>query len=76
MTIDGISSYPDNKLTVLDRNGAMVYQAKGYDNSSKLFDGHSSINGKMQLPGTYFYSLDYTINGENKHKTGYIILKY
>jgi len=76
LTIDGITSYPDNNLMIIDRNGVMVYQAKGYDNSSKLFDGHSSINGKMQLPGTYFYSLDYTVNGENKHKTGYIILKY
>jgi hypothetical protein len=62
---------------IVDRNGAMVYQTKGYDNSTKIFDGHSNINGRMQLPGTYFYSLDYTAaNGENKHKTGYIILKY
>jgi gliding motility-associated-like protein len=54
LTIDGITSYPDNRLMILDRNGAMVYQTKGYDNSSKIFDGHSNINGKMQLPGTYF----------------------
>jgi len=77
LTIDGITSFPNNSLMIVDRNGAMVYQTKGYDNSSKLFDGHSNINGKMQLPGTYFYSLDYTAaNGEAKHKTGYIILKY
>jgi len=76
LTIDGITNYPDNRLMIVDRNGIMIYQTKGYDNSSKLFDGHSNINGKMQLPGTYFYSLDYTVNGENKHKTGYIILKY
>jgi len=75
-TIDNITNYPDNRLMIVDRNGVMVYQAKGYDNSSKLFDGHSNINGKMQLPGTYFYSLDYSVNGQNKHKTGYIILKY
>jgi len=76
LTIDGISNYPDNRLLIVDRNGVMIYQIKGYDNSSKLFDGHSNVDGKMQLPGTYFYSLDYTANGENKHKTGYIILKY
>jgi len=76
LTIDGITNYPDNRLIIMDKNGVLVYQAKGYDNSLRLFDGHSSINGKMQLPGTYFYSLDYTVNGENKHKTGYIILKY
>jgi len=77
LTIDGITNYPDNRLMIVDRNGIMIYQTKGYDNSSKLFDGHSSTDGKMQLPGTYFYTLDYTAaNGENKHKTGYIILKY
>lgn len=75
LTIDGIASYPQNKLTIVDRNGMLVYQAQGYDNSSKIFDGHSN-GGKMQLPGTYFYSLDYMVNGESRHKTGYILLKY
>ncbi len=75
VTIENITSYPDNHLTIIDRNGNMVYEAKGYDNAAKVFDGHAA-NGKMQLSGTYFYSLDYTANGENKHKTGYIILKY
>ncbi len=75
LTIDGITNYPDNHLTIIDRNGILVYETKGYDNSSRLFDGHSN-GGKMQLPGTYFYSLDYTVNGESRHKTGYIVLKY
>jgi len=30
----------------------------------------------MQAPGTYFYVLDYNVNGVTKHKTGYIVLKY
>ncbi len=76
LTIDGITAYPDNNLTIIDRAGALVYQVKGYDNNSKTFDGHSSIDGKMQQPGTYFYSLDYTVNGKGRNKTGYIILKY
>jgi len=76
LTIDGITAYPDNNLTIIDRNGALVYQAKGYDNASKNFDGHSSVDGKMQQPGTYFYSLNYTVKGQNRNKTGYIILKY
>jgi len=77
LAIDGITNYPNNNLKIIDRSGLMVYQTKGYDNSSKMFDGHSSINGKMQLPGTYFYSLDYmAADGEARHKTGYIILKY
>jgi gliding motility-associated-like protein len=76
LTIDGISAYPNNRFTIIDRNGSLVYEVKGYDNSSKMFDGHSNINSKLQQPGTYFYSLDYVVNGQTKHKTGFIILKY
>ncbi len=75
LTIEGITKYPDNKLTIIDRNGILVYEKAGYDNSSKVFDGHSN-QGKMQQPGTYFYSLDYKVNGENRHLTGYILLRY
>jgi gliding motility-associated-like protein len=76
LQIDNISQYPDNKLAIMNRNGQLVYEAKGYDNSSKVFDGHSNQNGQMQLPGTYFYQLDYTAGGITKHKTGFIVLKY
>jgi len=76
LQIDNISQYPDNKLMIMNRNGQLIYEARGYDNSSKVFDGHSSKNGQMQLPGTYFYQLDYTVNGITKHKTGFIMLKY
>jgi len=74
--IDGITAYPDNKLLIMNRNGNLVYEARGYDNVSKKFDGRSNKTGALQLPGTYFYSLEYTVNGTIKHKTGYIILKY
>jgi len=76
LQIDNISQYPDNKLSIMNRNGQLVYEARGYDNTSKVFDGHSNKNGQMQVPGTYFYQLDYTVSGIIKHKTGFIILKY
>jgi gliding motility-associated-like protein len=76
LTIDGIAAYPDNKITIMNRNGALVFEEKGYDNSSKVFDGHSNKTGVMQLPGTYFYSLDYAVKGITRHKTGFIVLKY
>jgi gliding motility-associated-like protein len=74
--IDGLAAYPDNNLMIIDRNGTIIFEAAGYDNNTKVFDGHSSINGRMQQPGTYFYSLDYVVNGQSKHKTGFILLKY
>jgi gliding motility-associated-like protein len=76
LVIDGILAYPDNKVSVINRNGALVFEAKGYDNASKTFDGHSNKTGQMQLPGTYFYQLEYTAKGIIKHKTGYLVLKY
>jgi len=60
----------------MNRNGQLIYQTSGYDNRSKVFDGHSNKNGQMQLPGTYFYQLDYTVSGIAKHKTGFLVLKY
>ena len=76
LQIDNISQYPDNKLMIMNRNGQLVFETRGYNNNSKVFDGHSNKNGQMQLPGTYFYQLDYAVNGIIKHKTGFIVLKY
>jgi gliding motility-associated-like protein len=76
LVIDGIATYPENTLQIMSRNGVLVYEAKGYDNSNKVFDGHSSTNGKLQEAGTYFYSLEYKVGSETKHKTGYLVLKY
>jgi gliding motility-associated-like protein len=76
LQIDNISQYPDNKLMIMDRNGQLVFEAKGYDNSSKIFDGHNNKTGQMQLPGTYFYSLEYKVKGISRRKTGFIVLRY
>jgi len=76
LMIDGIGNYPDNKLSIINRSGQLIFEAKGYDNSTKVFDGHSSKNGTKQLPGTYFYSLEYVVNGVTRHKTGFVVLKY
>ena len=76
LVIDGIQAYPDNKLTIMNRSGQLVYEASGHDTTSKVFDGHSNNNGHMQLPGTFFYQLDYTVSGITKHKTGFLVLKY
>jgi gliding motility-associated-like protein len=76
LTIEGITKYPDNKLSIMSRSGILIYEAKGYDNASKRFDGHSNKTGKLQQAGTYFYSLEYKAEGITKIKTGFIVLKY
>jgi gliding motility-associated-like protein len=74
LVIDGIKDFPDNKLTIVNRNGAKEFQITGYDNATKVFDGHSNSGSMMQM-GTYFYELEFKANGENQRKVGYIILK-
>jgi trimeric autotransporter adhesin len=75
LLIDGINAHPDNKLTIMDIAGTTVYQVSGYDNSSKVFNGRSK-SGRLLLPGTYFYQVEYQAESGLKRKTGYIVIKY
>lgn len=76
LIIKNIEKFHDNKLIVLDGNGSKVYESINYDNVSKVFNGRSSITGKLQLPGTYFYELQYKDDKTLKTKTGFIVIKY
>ncbi|MDB5008643.1 MAG: hypothetical protein JWP45_3036 [Mucilaginibacter sp.] len=74
--IEGIKDYPQNRVTLVNRNGVVIFQTYGYDNSNHVFDGHSNLTGALQQGGTYFYKVEFTANGEQKFKTGYFVLKY
>jgi gliding motility-associated-like protein len=76
LVIDGLSAYPDNSLSIATQSGALVYKAKGYNNTSVVFDGHSSVNGSLQPRGTYFYLLEYYNGTQYKRKSGFLIIKY
>jgi gliding motility-associated-like protein len=76
LTIDNISRYPENKITVMNAKGVTVFETANYDNVSKTFDGHSSLNGAMVPQGTYFYLLEYKAGSTIKYKKGYLVLKY
>ncbi|MDB4918059.1 MBG domain-containing protein, partial [Mucilaginibacter sp.] len=73
--INNIENYPDNRVVLMNRNGAEIFNVSGYDNVNKVFDGHSNINKAKQQPGTYFYVLEYKVKGVLKRKTGYFIIK-
>jgi gliding motility-associated-like protein len=77
LLIDGIETYPDNKLIVMNRDGKSIFEMANYDNVSKTFDGRAGNTRKLQPAGTYFYQLLYkTADGSQKQKTGFFILKY
>ena len=73
--IEHISSLPDtknNKLTIFNRWGNVVFEATNYDNATNVFRGLNQ--GGTELPtGTYFYKLEVTNGSESK--TGFISLR-
>jgi gliding motility-associated-like protein len=74
--IDCISNYPSNNVKIFNRNGTMVYEADGYDNTTKFFRGVGEkgvyLSDKELPEGTYFYIIDKR-NG-TKPKSGFIEL--
>ena len=78
--IRNIELYPENNLKVYNRWGVKVYDVSGYGQNGKYFngesDGRATIKRSTSLPtGTYFYILNYKVNGEMKERKGYLYLK-
>ncbi|PWB25186.1 HYR domain-containing protein [Flavobacterium sp. HTF] len=78
--IDDITQYPNNKVSIYNRWGDLVFQITGYDNTTNVFTGiaNKSKNlGANELPeGTYFFEIN--PNADNHHFTklkGYLVLK-
>ncbi|MFN3754968.1 gliding motility-associated C-terminal domain-containing protein [Flavobacterium sp.] len=73
-TIDCIENYPNNKLSVYNRYGSLVYDKKAYSND---WDGTANVSGVLnreeKLPtGTYYYILD--IGDNSTPKTGWLAI--
>ena len=79
--IRGIEYYPNNTVEIYNRWGVLVFESKGYDNTTRVFrgvsEGRSTVSQASGLPdGTYFYVLRYTkVSGENLEKAGYLYIK-
>lgn len=69
--VDVVEGAAQNKVTVYNRWGDVVYDIDNYDNSSRVFTGQTNT-GKDLPSGTYFYKMDFS-NG--KSLTGFITLK-
>ena len=74
--IIGIEHFPNNKLTIFNRWGAMVYQKEKYNNEWNGKPNVNSATGKEMLPaGTYFVLFDYG-DGKTEIYKGYVQLEY
>src|SRR5690606_29611300 len=75
LMIEGIRDYPENRVTVITKNGTVVYEASGYDNSNVVFRGRGT-GGIHLAAGTYFYIVEVKANGRWEHRKGYFVLRY
>ena len=56
--IENAEFFPDNQVRIMNRWGTVVFEVKGYNNSSVVFDGRANKNGSGELPaGTYYYHI-------------------
>jgi gliding motility-associated-like protein len=73
--IPGIESYPNNELTVVDRNDQVVFNQKNYKNDWKGINVQGFSQVGSQLPAdTYYYTLKLE-DGLGLQK-GYFLIKY
>jgi gliding motility-associated-like protein len=76
LSVTGIEKYPENHLVIVNRNGTTVFEIRNYDNAENVFKGKAN-HGLDYLPeGTYFYMLEFKLEGKWKRKNGYLVLKY
>lgn len=81
MYIDDISYFPNNSIQIFNRYGRLVWETKGYNNTTNAFKGKANLPVLFQkeenLPdGTYFYILKYYnfIDQIQKEKNGFLQL--
>ncbi|WP_396638431.1 gliding motility-associated C-terminal domain-containing protein [Maribacter sp. R77961] len=77
--IENIERFQDNTVKIYNRWGVLVFDAKGYNNSSIVFEGIS--NGRITLQqsedlpsGVYFYVIQYSDNNKSESITGYLYI--
>ncbi|HRK53538.1 MAG TPA: IPT/TIG domain-containing protein [Cyclobacteriaceae bacterium] len=73
--IQNIESMPgtrDNKVSIYNRWGDLVFETKNYDNKDRVFKGINK-SGDEVSSGVYFYKIEFA-NG-NKDLTGYLSVK-
>jgi len=75
LIIEAIKDYPENRVTVFNRNGTIVYEVSGYNNGTRAFRGIGAGQNRIQA-GTYFYVAEIRVDGEWKYEKGWFVLRY
>jgi gliding motility-associated-like protein len=77
--IDGLEKYLDNTVSIVNRDGVVVSEIKGYNNVDKVFRGFSTssltLTGSSILPsGTYFFIVKYMKDGKELKTIDYLYI--
>ncbi len=70
--IEAIEETKNNKVSIFNRWGDLVWEGVNYNNTSVVFTG-SNKNGNELPTGTYFYKIEFA--GGRKTDSGYLSLK-
>ncbi|HEX5170221.1 MAG TPA: HYR domain-containing protein [Cyclobacteriaceae bacterium] len=71
--ITDLDQFTNNRVTIFDRWGNVIYQASGYDNESVVWKGENS-KGSLVPTGTYYYTIEVDYRAEKVKQTGFIEL--
>ena len=75
--INGIEEYSQNKVSIFNRWGNLVFEINGYDNNTRIWNGDAKnglVIGQQSVPdGTYYYVID--LGDGSKPLSGYVIIK-
>jgi gliding motility-associated-like protein len=77
LIIEGIQSYPENTVKIVDRNGILLYEQRGYNNEDLVFKGIANVGKNHDLPESiYFYIIEYkNKQGKTIGTSNYLYLK-
>lgn len=70
LRIQNLEAFGNNKVTIFNRWGDVVFEISNYNNEDRVFTGVNK-NDKELPAGTYYYKIEFS----GKTKTGYLSLK-
>lgn len=72
LNIDVLPDTQENRVTIFNRWGDVVFEITNYNNTDRAFTGQDD-NGKDLPSGTYFYKIEFA--SKRKVETGFLSLK-
>jgi len=68
-----IDKHPENRVTIVDRWGSVIFTGSGYDNENIVWKGLNA-SGAVAPTGTYFYTVTVRVASGMVQKRGFIEL--